>query len=319
MKLVSCLLGLTVLCGYGRTAGAQTCTEPTMQERQAVSAYVVAKYHLGDPSSLTLLKSEKANDGCFWTFQYETAQKKQLSFYLSPDRRFLTTELLDLRIDPQKEERQKAESIMTSLLAGDPPALGPKNAPVTIVEFSDFECPFCQRLKAMLEQEVLPKEPGKVRVVFRNFPLPMHPWAKPAALLAACAGLQDDASFWKVHDFLFDNQRTLTPDNITPKVTEFVSTSTKLDPSQFKKCVDRDLTLGMITKDMALGQQNGVRATPTAFINGVRYEGVQSAAQMIAIIEDISGKSSTSLKLPLTNPSAAPPVQCAKPSASASR
>ena len=163
--------------------------------------------------------------------------------------------------------------------------MGSVNAPVTVVEFSDFECPYCQKPKDILEKEVLPKEADKVRVAFKNFPLPMHAWAKPAALMAACAALQNEPDFWKVHDFLFDNQRTLTSDGLAQAVEDFISTSTKLNMNQFKVCVNKELTLVIVTKDMAVGQQNGVRATPTVFVNGVRYQGVQSAAQLIEIID----------------------------------
>jgi protein-disulfide isomerase len=181
---------------------------------------------------------------------------------------------------------------MTGLLAGDPPLMGSPNAPVSLVEFSDFECPYCQRLKDILEHDVLPKASGKVSIAFKNFPLPMHPWAKPAAMMAACAGLQDTSNFWKVHDFLFENQKSLTADNLTQKVSDFVSSKTTLDKAMFQKCLDKDLTLGMVTKDITLGQQSGVRATPTVFVNGVKYEGVESADQLLAIINSAANGSS---------------------------
>jgi protein-disulfide isomerase len=261
----------------------QSCVPPTPQKQQSVTAYLVKQRH-APTNDFGLVTSEKANDACFWKLVYEERQKP-FTIYLSPDRTFLTDNLYDLRVDPLIAEQERNNAVLAELAAGDPPTMGSANAPVTLVEFSDFECPYCQRLKAILEQEVLPKESGKVKVVFRNFPLSIHPWSKRAAAMAACSALQDTDDFWKVHDFLFDSQRSLTSDNLEQKVKDFAATGTNLDKAQFQKCLDKDMALGILSRDMDLGQRNGVRATPTAFINGVRYEGIQSAAQLTDIID----------------------------------
>jgi protein-disulfide isomerase len=313
-------LGLIVLTICPPSFGiAQHCVEPSAQQQQNVTAYIAKQNHIANLSDLALVKNEQANDACFWKFEYENGQKRTITTYLSPDRTFLTSELYDLRIDPLAEEKKNNESTAKALLAGDPPAIGVAQAPVILVEFSDFECPYCQRLKTMLEQDVLPKEKGKVKVVFRNFPLTMHPWAKPAAMMATCAELQNESAFWKLHDFLFENQRDFTADNLTPKVTEFVATKTNLNKTQFQKCLDNDMALGIVTKDIALGQQYGVRATPTAFVNGVRYEGMQSAAQLLSIIDAAASGNSASLVLPTETAGDNRPNECVKPSATAAR
>jgi len=299
------------LPAIAQSGAAHTCIEPTTQQQSDVAAYLAKKNHLTSVADLNLVKSEKADDACFWKFEYEGPQKKQIIAYLSPDRTFLTSDLYDLRIDPLLEDRKKEESVMAEMLTGDPPLMGPAGAPVSVVEFSDFECPYCLKLKAILEQDVLPKTGGKISIAFRNFPLPMHPWAKPAAMMAACAGLQNTPDFWKVHDFLFDNQKSLTPDNLRRRTTAFVASDTILDKAQFEKCIDKDLALGMVTKDVALGTQNGVRATPTVFVNGIRYEGVQSAVQLLAIINSAANGSSTS---PAGMAGANAPNECVKPS-----
>ena len=78
------------------------------------------------------------------------------------------------------------------------------------MEFSDFQCPYCKRMTDVLENGLRADERKDIRIVFHNYPLPMHPWAKDAAEVAGCAALQSDAAFWKVHDYLFQNQATLT-------------------------------------------------------------------------------------------------------------
>jgi protein-disulfide isomerase len=218
--------------------------------------------------------------------EFTTAQKKEVTVYLSPDRSYLATDLLDLRVDPLLEERQHLAETMSAMLAGDPPVLGNQNAQTKVVVFSDFECPYCRKLKDVLEQQILPRETDKVAIAFRNFPLPMHPWAKPAAMLAMCADLQRDSEFWKVHDFIFEHQKELNTDNLDHVVREFVRSHTSLNVFEFEKCVDKDLALGLVSKDVALGEANGVRATPALFVNGVRYDGVPNAEQLLAIIGD---------------------------------
>jgi protein-disulfide isomerase len=294
---------------------AQSCAGPNAQQQANVAVYVSKKFHAASVGDLSLVTNEKANDACFWRYVYEDGRKTRITVYLSPDRTFLAPDLFDLRVDPLLEERKHAEAILNAMLAGDPPLMGPMSAPVSLVEFSDFECPYCQRLKDMLEKEVLPKSGGKVKIIFRNFPLSMHPWAKRAAMMASCADLQDPADFWRVHDFLFDNQKILSPDNLAEKVSEFVSTGTKLNKSQFQQCVDKDLALGIVTKDIALGQDNGVHATPTAFINGVRYEGMQNAAQLLAIIESAAHGDFASLPASESTAAVNAGNQCGKPPA----
>ena len=109
----------------------------------------------------------------------------------------------------------------------------------------------------------------------------MHPWAKTAAELASCAALQSDKAFWDVHDFLFANQASLNSHNISERVESHVASRTQLlNAKQFSECMDRRLSAGMVELDHDLAIQNGVRATPTIFINGVRHEGVKDVEQL---------------------------------------
>ena len=292
LLLTATILPLSLQC--------ETCTSPTQKALLDITHYVAAKNHLIKTNSLILKKSAQANEACFWQLTFETPQKRTIVLYLSPDRRFLSNELFDTALDPLIEEKKDAAEATHAMLAGDPPSIGPDNAPVTLVEFSDFECPYCQRLKNVLEKEVLPKANGQVRVIIRNYPLPMHPWAKQAAVLASCASLQDKSEYWKIFDFLFDNQKSITTDNVQTQVIDFVANNTSLNKGQFQKCVDLDLSLGMVTKDMDMGQLFGVHGTPTAFINGVKYEGAQNAADLLAIIQRGGKVEATSVSLQST-------------------
>jgi protein-disulfide isomerase len=181
------------------------------------------------------------------------------------------------------EERRARDESLKVLTTGRVASKGPRTSPVTLVEFSDFQCPYCSRLTAMLETEVLPDNPD-VRVVFRNFPLPMHPWAQSAAQIAACAEQQSDAAFWKLHDYIFSNQHDLTAANINDKLLAVADSQSGLNHDAFHECIDQALTMGPISKDVELGKRFDVHATPTVFINGTKIEGVRDAAQLKQLI-----------------------------------
>jgi protein-disulfide isomerase len=188
--------------------------------------------------------------------------------YASPDLRFLTRELLDSRVDPIQEERQKQEALAAGLTRGKLPSLGPADAPVTLTVFSDFQCPYCARMANTLINDVLPVERGKVRLIFRHFPLPMHAWARAAAEAAACAQEQGNEPFWKAHDYLFEHQRELTRDNVRQKLTGHLKGMAGFDPARFQSCLMNPAAAASIDQDIAVGRQIGIRGTPSLFVNG---------------------------------------------------
>ena len=154
---------------------------------------------------------------------------------------------------------------------------GPVDAPVTIVEFSDYQCPFCQRAEATLRQlEQL--FPGKLRFVYRHFPLEFHSHALPAAKAAVCAGEQ--AQFWDYHELLFANQRSLSVTNLVGYAAQL-----GLDAESFLTCLDADATRLQIEQDMSVAKALGATATPTFFINGVVVHGAQSLQTFRRIVE----------------------------------
>jgi protein-disulfide isomerase len=266
-------------------ARAAVCTPPDAAKSAEVVSYIVKKYQIASSSNLILTNSVKANDACFWKMEYATTAKQNYVLYLSPDRKYLSPLLFDMSLDPMAETHLKDEQLAKDLLVGTNPGLGTATAPVTIVEFSDFECPFCKRMADTLEKEILPKEGGKVKVVFRNYPLPMHPWAKDAAEIAECAALQKPEAFWAMHDFFFQNQTNLSPGTFQAQAMEFAHTLKDLDQAQFQSCVDRELGLGPVMQDQQLGDRLGVHGTPALYVNGVRFDGFKGADEMTQIID----------------------------------
>lgn len=144
------------------------------------------------------------------------------------------------------------------------PFLGQENAPVVIVEFSDFECPYCGTVGPLLD-EALAKYPKEIKIVFKQFPLAMHRQAKPAALAALAAHRQ--GKFWQYHDLLFDNQKSLSE----TKFTE-IARKTGLDLEKFNQDYRSSQVQQALERDLADAQLAGVRGTPTIFVNGRRLK-----------------------------------------------
>lgn len=155
-----------------------------------------------------------------------------------------------------------------------------KDAPVTIVEFSDFQCPYCS--KAALTINELKKKYGKkLNVVFKQYPLPFHSQAKLAANAALCAGEQKADLFWKMHDKMFADQAKLSR-------TDLDETARKLGvkDGDFKKCMDAKKYFSQIEKDIEQGKALNVKSTPTFFVNGKLVSGAQPAEVFSEIIDE---------------------------------
>ncbi|HJL20284.1 MAG TPA: thioredoxin domain-containing protein [Sandaracinaceae bacterium LLY-WYZ-13_1] len=143
------------------------------------------------------------------------------------------------------------------------PSRGSPMAPVTIVEFSDFECPYCGRAHPIVQQ-VLREFEGQVRLVFKHFPLSSHSHAMPAARAAVAAGNQD--RFWEMHDLLFEHQRQLEEEDL-----ERYAEQLGLDMERFRADMQSEETQQRVEADKEQGQELGVEGTPTFFIDGRRF------------------------------------------------
>ena len=162
------------------------------------------------------------------------------------------------------------------------PFIGPANAPVEIVVFSDFECPYCGQVGPLLD-EVLQHNAKTVKVVFKHFPLGFHKSAKPAALAAMAA--QKQGKFWEMHDRLFANQKSLTPEKFRAIAQEL-----KLNLGQFDKDQANIELAQRLEKDMNDGRRAGVRGTPTLFVNGRRLKERDAAVIQKMIDEELKSR-----------------------------
>ncbi len=162
-------------------------------------------------------------------------------------------------------------------VAADGPARGPQGAPVTIVEFSDFECPFCRREESTVK-ELLARYPDKVRFVYRHFPLPMHPRAQPTAEAAACA--DEQGHFWDYHAKLFTDPPHLEDADLQRYATEL-----GLDTTAFQQCVSQHKTKDLVGSDLAAGKAAGVSGTPAFFVNGLMISGARPVDSFTKVID----------------------------------
>ncbi len=158
------------------------------------------------------------------------------------------------------------------------PTKGPENAPVTIVEFSDFQCPYCSRLIPTLDQ-VKAKYGDKVRLVFRQYPLNFHQNAQKAAEASLCANEQ--GKFWELHDAMFQNQQALAVEQLKAKAVEL---GVKAD--QFNSCLDSNKFAEQVATDFKEGAAAGVTGTPAMFINGRFISGAVPLEDVTKVIDD---------------------------------
>jgi len=195
--------------------------------------------------------------------------KETVKFYVSKDGKYLFRgEMSDLSKDPLAETRAQIQS-------KDAPALGDPKAAVTLVEYSDFECPVCRSLHDVL-RGMLPNYAGKVRVVFKDFPLEqLHPWARTAAIAGRCAYQQDPAAFWKMYDLIYDNQEIISAGNAWTKMMDYAGQS-RLDADAFKTCMASPEAGEAVNASRANGQLLDVNSTPTVFVNGRRMVGADA-------------------------------------------
>jgi protein-disulfide isomerase len=171
----------------------------------------------------------------------------------------------------------QAERIVTDINITGAPAKGPQNAPVTIIAFSDFQCPFCSRAVPTLKQ-IEDTYGNKVRVVFKHQPLPMHPFAKGAAMASMAANEQ--GKFWEMHDKLFANQGALDRGSLERYAQEL-----GLDMGKFKAAMDSNKFDSYVSADAAEGMRVGANGTPTFFVNGHQIIGAESFERFKGVID----------------------------------
>ena len=272
LRLSFALAGVFLAATVSVVSAAAQTPNAAEAERK-IEAFLRNYFALGPEYKITVsVPKELGNSGLF---EIPIDVKSEnggdtIKMYLTKDGRYLLRgELNDLTVDPL------AENIAKMKLQGAP-VLGDPNAPITIVEYSDFECPVCRGLHDAL-RGMLPKYP-QVKVIFKDYPIEqIHPWARTAALAGRCAYQQDPKVFWKLYDLVYDNQDLISAANAYDKMIEY-ATRSGLNADTFKACLASSQAAAEVDASIANGTLLEVRSTPTLFINGRRLVGADPHA-----------------------------------------
>ncbi|HEX8872666.1 MAG TPA: thioredoxin domain-containing protein [Candidatus Acidoferrum sp.] len=265
---------MTMLLAAGAASAQQSnaaanggAGQPTAQQK-SVEAFLRNYYALGPDIKITVgTPKELGNSGLLETpIEVKTAEgSDNIKMYLTKDGRYLLRgEVSDLTVDPLAE-------MVSKIQTANAPVLGDPKAPITLVEFSDFECPVCRGLHEAL-RGMLPNYP-QVKVVFKNYPIEaLHPWARTAALAGRCAYQQNPKAFWTLYDLIYDNQELISAANAWDKSVEYAAKA-GLNADTFKGCMSGPQAAAEVDADLANGNQVEVHSTPTVFVNGRRLVG----------------------------------------------
>lgn len=255
-------------------------------DKAKLEAYL--RYAEGFTSDIQFLIDDpipSAYEGYFRVVAHLTKGQNRLDrvYYVTPDgQRFINGSIWNLNDSPFLDTLEH--------LPTDGPSFGPATAKVTIVVFSDFECPYCRQLAKTLRENLAQKDPpqkypNEVRVIFKDFPIEsIHPWARAAAEAAHCIAAQKIPAFWAFHDWIFEHQQEVNPGNLRDKALEFGKTN-GLDAAQIASCIDTHTSAAAVDQSLRAGQALQIEQTPTMFINGRTVGGSISWEQLAALID----------------------------------
>jgi protein-disulfide isomerase len=195
----------------------------------------------------------------------------------------------------EEEEKKQLESSFSNPLTAEIPSdysfRGNKDAPITLVEYSDFECPFCSRGFATV-MELMKKYEGKIRFVYKHLPLSFHPQAMPAAQYYEALRLQSPEKAWKFHDAVYSNQRALQNGE---KFLEAEAKKAGADMAKLKKDVKSEAVQKRIDADMAEAQKFGFQGTPGFLLNGIPVKGAYPTSHFDGLIEELKKRGKISI------------------------
>jgi protein-disulfide isomerase len=287
LVLIFLSFNLTIACASPQDTKKEegTSTTPaagtlTAQDTEKIGTYIRKAFNIppnvavvvqeGGEQQIPGMKSIKVQ------FTGERGSQSQEA-WISPDQKILVVgRVLDMSVDPYKENLAKIN-------LSNAPVKGAQDAKVTIVEYTDFQCPYCSRAHVTVEQ-LLKDYDGKIKVAYKALPLNIHNWAEDSAVAAACVSEQNQEAFWKYASYFFQNQTTLTKDNLSAKIFEMAKTN-GLDEAALKTCIDSKKTLPQVQADIKEAQALGFQSTPSFVVNGRPVIGAKPIEEFKQIID----------------------------------
>lgn len=261
----------------------QNAPKKTALDKATLEAYVRHLYVMDKRIAITVSDPKPSELPGFVDVTVHAAmgnQAQDFLFMVSKDgSKILQAQVFDINQNPFKKDLDKLKTEFE-------PSTGTPGADVVLVEFSDFECPYCKEEATMLRQNLLSAYPKQVRLYFKTFPIEsLHPWAKPAAIASKCAYRQEPAAFWEFHDWVFAHQSEINPENFKDKVMEWAKGQKNLDSLQLGQCMETKATEKEVDKDLAEGRELQVDRTPTLFVNGRRINSTIDWPNLRSIID----------------------------------
>jgi len=294
--LATVLTAFVLLSGCGDTA-----TAPDVDEEKILANLRLEIPQVRDADSLRIDSLRKSSLDGFYRAQLVVNNQNRVLVMIREDESevlLLAGPPLDVgrsaeQMQASQQQESEARADVLQRASDGMPALGPADAPVTLVEFSDFQCPYCARATTLVDQ-LRERYPDRLRVVFMHFPLSSHEWARPAAMAAQCAARQDEDAFWRLHDFYFSNQDALTPGNVMAK-SEPILAETAVNVDDWKTCAtDRTSDVHrsvarQVNASLEAGKEAGVTGTPSFFVNGEKVQGARTVEAFARKIEAATG------------------------------
>lgn len=273
-----------VLAGGCRAQSAATSDSLSPELTHRIQTEIRSRYSVPQQVDISISNPQASDipgyDKLIVTFTHD-AKKNTFDFLLSKDRKTLARlESIDI-----------SQDLMSKIDVTGRPVRGNQTARVTIVNFDDFECPFCSRMHSTLFPGLLKEYGDKVKFIYKDYPLvEIHPWAMHAAVDANCLGDQNSDAYWDFADYVHGNQKLISGQNPTEAYANLdkaaVAQGDKhhLDAQNLKACIGKN-DEAAVRKSMAEGDKLGVDSTPTLFINGEKISGAVPEDQMRAIID----------------------------------
>jgi len=276
MRLLSALL---VLCSFGLANAA----EPKINTDKLLF-HVKETFNLPPGVDMKLGKAEKSEIPGLYKVALTLSkggQAQDRMLLVSEDgSRYLVAEIQDVNKLPDAD-------VLKQLKTEGAPSKGPATAKVTVVEYTDYQCPYCKRAHEAITDNLFKTYGDKVRLVFKHYPLvSIHPWAEPAGVAGACVAKIKPDAFYPWSKAVFTAQAEITAENAKSMFMKFAAAQ-KVDAKKIEECYDKKETLELVRKDASDGEAIGVNSTPTLFVNGHRVTGFGGFEQLKALIDEM--------------------------------
>jgi protein-disulfide isomerase len=271
-KITVVLAAATALLAQVPSPKASAPAEPKPQiDKAKLEAYIRHLFVWPPPITIEVSDPKPAPIAGFYEVNIRGSQGKSSqdeTFYVSQDgQKMIRGTVFDVAQNPFKVDLDKIKTDFQ-------PSFGTAGAPVALVEFSDFECPYCREEAKILRENLAKEYPKQVHFYYLDYPLEsLHPWAKSAAIAGRCIFHQNASAFWDYHDWIFASQEGINPDNLKSKILDFMKDKGGVDASQLSTCMDSKATESEVERTKAEGRSLEVSSTPTLFVNGRRMVG----------------------------------------------